>query len=57
MLKLLFFFHLSTNLFSQTKTITGVISDDANKPLESANVIAKSLIKIKNQQIQSPTRF
>ena len=29
--------------FSQTRTITGVVSDDANLPLESANVIAKPL--------------
>jgi hypothetical protein len=29
--------------FSQTYTITGVVSDDINKPLESANVIAKPL--------------
>jgi hypothetical protein len=26
-------------LFSQTHTITGVVSDDINKPLESANVL------------------
>jgi hypothetical protein len=37
---LLFFTVLS---FSQTHTITGVVSDDINKPLESANVIAKPL--------------
>jgi hypothetical protein len=29
--------------FSQTITVTGVVSDDTNKPLESANVIAKPL--------------
>jgi hypothetical protein len=29
--------------FSQTHTITGVVSDDINKPLESANIIAKPL--------------
>lgn len=29
--------------FSQSHTITGVVSDDSNKPLESANVIAKPL--------------
>ena len=39
---LLFFSILS---FSQTHTITGVVSDDINKPLESANVIAKPLRK------------
>ena len=47
----------TTTIFSQTKTITGVISYDANKPLESANVIAKPLTEIKNQQTQSPIRF
>lgn len=26
--------------FSQTKSLIGVVSDDANKPLESVNVIA-----------------
>jgi hypothetical protein len=51
--KFLFLIFLSANLFSQTKTITGVISDDSNKPLESANVIAKLLTEIKNQQIQN----
>jgi hypothetical protein len=30
-------------ILSQTHTITGVVSDDINKPLESANVIAKPL--------------
>ena len=39
-LVLLFF---STLCFSQTRTITGLVSDDINKPLESANVIAKPL--------------
>jgi hypothetical protein len=43
----------TTTIFAQTKTITGVISDDSNKPLESANVIAKPLTEIKNQQIQN----
>ena len=37
---LLFFTIIS---FSQTHTITGIVSDDLNKPLESANVIAKPL--------------
>lgn len=37
---LLFFTIVS---FSQTHTITGIVSDDLNKPLESANVIAKPL--------------
>jgi hypothetical protein len=40
---LIYLLFLSTTIFAQTKTITGVISDDANKPLESANVIAKPL--------------
>jgi hypothetical protein len=43
MSKYLFLLFFTTTIFSQTKTITGVISDDANKPLESANVIAKPL--------------
>lgn len=29
--------------YSQTRTLTGVVSDDANLPLENANVIAKPL--------------
>ena len=29
--------------YSQTRTITGVVTDDANIPLENANVIAKPL--------------
>ncbi len=29
--------------FAQTRTITGVVSDDANIPLENANIIAKPL--------------
>lgn len=37
---LLFFTIVS---FSQSRTITGVVSEDTNKPLESANVIAKPL--------------
>jgi hypothetical protein len=43
MLKSLFFFLLlSLSAFSQ-KTITGVVSDSLNQPLESANLIAKPL--------------
>lgn len=38
---LLLFFTIVS--FSQTRTITGVVSDDVTKPLESANVIAKPL--------------
>jgi hypothetical protein len=37
-LVLLFFYLLS---YSQTKTITGVVSDTLNSPLENANIIAK----------------
>lgn len=40
---LLYFLFFTTLSFSQTHTITGVVSDDGNKPLESANVIAKPL--------------
>ena len=39
MYKYLFVF-LSTFSFSQTKTITGAVSDTINNPLESANIIA-----------------
>jgi hypothetical protein len=39
---LLFFLLISLSAFSQ-KTITGVISDTLNQPLESANLIAKPL--------------
>ncbi len=43
MFKILFFFLITTLSYSQTRIITGVVSDDLNKPLESANVIAKPL--------------
>ena len=43
MFKILVLFFITTNCFSQTHTITGVVSDATNKPLESANVIAKPL--------------
>ncbi|SHL53693.1 TonB-dependent receptor [Flavobacterium saccharophilum] len=43
MLKTLLVFLITTLSYAQTKTFEGVVSDDANKPLESANVIAKSL--------------
>lgn len=36
----LFFLLLTSFSFSQTKTITGVVSDTINNPLESANIIA-----------------
>jgi hypothetical protein len=38
---LLLFFTLS--IFSQNHTITGVVFDDKEKPLESANIIANPL--------------
>ena len=41
MLRILFF--LLFLITSQAQTLTGVISDDLNKPLESANIIAKPL--------------
>ena len=44
MIKYLFFFFLTTLLtFSQERTLTGIVSDSLNKPLERANVIAKPL--------------
>ncbi|TDE52762.1 carboxypeptidase-like regulatory domain-containing protein [Flavobacterium sp. GT3P67] len=43
MFRILLFFLISALSFSQTHTITGVISDAINKPLESANIIAKPL--------------
>ena len=39
---LLLFLLISLSTFSQ-KTITGVVSDSLNQPLESANLIAKPL--------------
>jgi hypothetical protein len=39
---LLLFLLISLSAFSQ-KTITGVVSDSLNQPLESANLIAKPL--------------
>jgi hypothetical protein len=42
MLRILFLFICSFS-FSQTHTITGVVSDSINNPLESANIIAKPL--------------
>jgi hypothetical protein len=43
MSKVLFFILFTTLTFSQSRTIIGVVADDTNKPLESANVIAKPL--------------
>lgn len=45
MRKLLFLllFITSQNLFSQSYNLTGIISDEFQKPLESANIIAKPL--------------
>ncbi|KGD68908.1 hypothetical protein LG45_04510 [Flavobacterium aquatile LMG 4008 = ATCC 11947] len=40
---ILAFLFLLICIFSQTLTLTGVISDDISKPLESANIIAKPL--------------
>jgi hypothetical protein len=37
---LLLLFLFTTFSFAQTKTITGVVSDTLNNPLESANIIA-----------------
>ncbi len=42
MSKYLLFLLISLSAFSQ-KTITGVVSDSLNQPLESANLIAKPL--------------
>ncbi len=36
-------FLFSLHCYSQTRTITGIVSDINDKPLESANVIAKPL--------------
>ncbi|HQA73508.1 carboxypeptidase-like regulatory domain-containing protein, partial [Flavobacterium sp.] len=38
--RILFFLLFTSFSFSQTKTITGVVSDTINNPLESANIIA-----------------
>ncbi len=43
MFRLFLLLFFTTFSFSQTRTITGVVSDDVTKPLESANVIAKPL--------------
>lgn len=43
MFKKSFFLLLSSFCYSQTHTITGVVSDSINNPLESANLIAKPL--------------
>jgi hypothetical protein len=43
MSKVLFFILFTTLTFSQSRTIIGVVADDTNKSLESANVIAKPL--------------
>jgi hypothetical protein len=40
MTKLFFSFLIPLFYFSQTHTITGVVSDFINNPLESANIIA-----------------
>ena len=43
MYRTLFLLFFTTLCFSQTKILVGVVSDDVNKPFESANVIAKQL--------------
>ena len=43
MLKHLIFLFLFSFQFSYSQTLTGVVSDTLNKPLENANVIAKPL--------------
>ena len=49
MTRILFFLFCSIS-FSQTHTITGVVSDSINNPLESANIIA--LPKSENAQLK-----
>jgi len=49
-LKLHLLLLISTLSFSQTHTITGVVSDSLNNPLESANIIA--LPKSENAQLK-----
>mgnify|MGYP003680399980 CR=1 FL=1 len=43
MKKYILFLLFSLFSFSQERTITGIVSDSLNKPLERANVIAKPL--------------
>ncbi|MDI1316711.1 hypothetical protein [Flavobacterium sp.] len=43
--KTLFLLLISSFTFSQTHTITRVVSDSINVPLESANIIAKPLME------------
>ncbi|TDP61944.1 hypothetical protein [Flavobacterium dankookense] len=50
MLKNLFILFICSLSFSQTHTITGVVSDSLNNPLESANIIA--LPKSENAQLK-----
>ncbi|MBG6060318.1 hypothetical protein IWX83_000081 [Flavobacterium sp. CG_9.1] len=49
MFKLLFFFFFITLSFYQSGSVTGVISNFIVKPLESANVIAKSNYQVMNE--------
>jgi len=37
--------------FSQTKSLIGVVSDDANKPLESVNVIPKHNYQVTRKSV------
>ncbi|MCZ8329821.1 MAG: hypothetical protein O9282_00765 [Flavobacterium sp.] len=48
--KFFLFIFFSSLSFSQTHTITGVVSDTLNNPLESANIIA--LPKSENAQLK-----
>ena len=50
MYKFFLFIFFSSLSFSQTHTITGVVSDTLNNPLESANIIA--LPKSENAQLK-----
>jgi hypothetical protein len=50
MFRSLIFLLITTLSFSQTHTITGVVSDSLNNPLESANIIA--LPKSENAQLK-----
>lgn len=43
MIRILFFLFITTFSYSQSRTFTGVVTDDGNIPLESSNVIAKPL--------------
>jgi hypothetical protein len=42
-MKLIYFLLFTSISIAQKNTITGVVFDDKEKPLESANIIAKTL--------------